>query len=425
MKIIFWILLGIGVLVVLFFGTAVIAGIVEEIKKGKNPADSETEKKYKEKYKNAAALKKYKGEPLSYKLLQLGRDALKEGDLETAREYLEDSRVITDSTNVRLALVACYAAGGDREQAINLLNENPGDCGKVDTCFAALLLHQTDRPVETLVKGRALAKEGGINGDLYRAASAQVAQDVLESYDAMVREARERAEAGDPAGAADFYKALYYTVSDAAGKEVQPKYQETLTELAMQTAICCCEAGKYDDAKIYADWRKNTHRHPLYKCVKMLAVTHGGARTIKSEFSCVDLDRGIPVAERAVREGIPGAEQVRKMLKAAIDEAIASEAVEASWYLEELAFEEAHGMSREEYKQRQKEAAEEAAKEQARAERADRLRKKVELAEREADIRSGGRGYSMEEKLIGGEISYSDYETYSEAKEKYIKKKSQ
>ncbi len=415
-----WILLGVLAIVVLFFGSAFIAGVVEEIKKGKKTADQE--QPIKEKYKNSDIQKKYRGEPLSYKLLQLGRDALKEGDLEAAREYLEDSRAITDSTNVRLALVVCYAAAGDREQAVTLLNENSGDCGKADTCFAALLLHQTDRPVETLVKGRALAKEhGNINEDLYRAVSAQLARDVLESYDETVQEARELAEAGDPAGAAEFYRALFYTVKDAAEREDRSRYQETLIELSVQLAICYCETGRYDDAKIYVKWESGADRHPLYRCVLMLAKTCGGNRAVKSGFDFLDLEGGMPVAEKAIRDGVCGAERVRTMLKSASKRALADEAAEASEYLAELAFEETHGMSREEYNQRQKEAAEE----QARAKREQKLRKKIEQAERDIDRLSGGSGSSMEERLVRGDISYSDHEFYSEAKEKYIKKKSQ
>ena len=45
------------------------------------------------------------------------------------------------------------------------------------------------------------------------------------------------------------------------------------------------------------------------------------------------------------------------------------------------------------------------------------------MAERDADLFSGGSGYSMEEKLARGELSYSDHDIYAEVKEKYIQKK--
>lgn len=415
---------------------AAVYGIVSAVfGKGKTKKDPEEEKrqiqqKIEEKYKDVAVLKKYKDGSLRQDLLRLGKEALKNGELEAAREYLEDCRALADIDDVRLALAEYYAAAGDRKKASELLN-NEMECSfpEASAFFLAVVLHLTDQPEEALKKGKEHALKHtqpgqGMSEDTYQlfcAAKEQLVKDALASCGARLQEAQQLARKGDPAGAADICKGLYDVITEYAEKKDLPKHREILTELAWQTAVYCCGARtyqQYEVAEAYLNKEKGCSRYPTYYYIHMLAKTRGGVSGFEDTtflYKALYTD-----VERAIREGLPGAEQVKERLSKTYLRAIEIGLDNARFALEQIeaeeAFEEAHGMSREEYRQRQKEAAEE----QARAERADRLRKKIELAEQDADLLAGGGGYSMEEKLARGELSYSDHDIYAEVKEKYI-----
>lgn len=415
--------LGLGLLVFIVLGILGAKEIDEENAKTIGP--------YEKKYKDRNVLGEYTLETLYQELARLGKEALRQGDWKAAREYLEDSLALKDIESTQVLMMECYAVAGEREKAAAILErEMKYQYPDEKILFRGIALGLADAPLTVLEKGRAAAKRHGyIKDDVYEelcAAQKRLAQDALASYGDTLQQAQQLAREGDPAGAAALCRGAYDMIADHIEKSDRPKYQPALTELAWQMAVYCCATDAYQQyelAETYLNKEKDCTRYPTYYYIHMLAKTRGGVSGFddphflyKAAYEYVD---------QAIREGLPGAKKVEERLQKTALRSAEIEADNALFEVEQMeaeeAFEEAHGMSREEYAERQKELAEE----RARAKREQKLREKFEWEERYHDLLSGGSGHSMEEKVIRGEISYSDHERYREAKEKYIKKKSE
>lgn len=417
-----------------FLVLAIIVGIVMAIF-GKKPDPEEVKrkeaeeaerrriaKKYEDTYENLHISDKAYYSALYSMLLKRGKESLHAGNLEKALEYLEDCRTINNLPDVKLAFAEYYATIGDRKNASELLKEATSNYN-ADSHFMAILLHMTDDPVGEFEKGKEIMQQYDRMAELLQPAQKQMVQDTLDGYAATVQKASEVASTGNYAEAAQICRSAYDVLVNYTEKGERAGFREKLTELAWMIAVNCCATDEYQQyvvAKEYLDKEDCSH-YPTYYYIYMLAKTCGG----KSGFDDPDylFKAFFTHVERAIREGLPNAEQVKARLDKTFSRSIEIGLDNALYALEQIeaeeAFEEEHGMSREEYEVRQQERREKEEK----TKREQKLRAEFEWAEGYWDLMTGGTGRDVEQMRTEGAVSFADYALYNAAKEKYIKKK--
>lgn len=362
---------------------------------------------------------------LPEKLLRLGRKALQEGTLDKAREYLEAS----GKMNFREAgpdLIRCYHALGMRYKAKELVEQlmfkGEVEEKNYEAGLLAITLGLTDdvermlRLVKIMAGSDPAGKRRGSKqlwdeaNELCNQAAQRKNQEKLskelDECDLGLQKARAQEKAGNLARAVEICSGTMKNVADDCRDDLKDK----LAELAWMAAQLSYRQKKYNDTVKYLNM-EDCSRYPSEYYLRVLAQTWDG-----TSLSYAYMNEAEEAVKRAVQEGIPGAREMQvKLRETAIDllgRLIRAEQGNLADMEAEERFEAEHGISREEYAERQRRNA----AEKARSEQKVRRQRDIELAEREYDLSIGGDGSTMDEKVLTGKISSADYYRYKAKK---------
>lgn len=366
------------------------------------------------------------------KLHQAGRQAMLEGSLTKAREYLEASGDL-DIVKVGPDLIRCYHAMGNLSAAKALVKRlffGKSEERNYEAGVLAITLGLDSDParIMRLLKDHfsySPDQKSQIPQQLWEQAEALTEQCVLQEYQKKLRQETEYCDtrlqkAQKLMQEGNFAAAI--KVCDEALKYVTDDCRDTLknklVNLAWIAANCAYQQKYYETTLKYLDM-EDCSCYPTEYYLRVRAKTHDG---LQGSYDEDGREQETDAACRAANAGLPGAEEFkRELLNTHIKILDALIHVEKQ-KIADIEFEEEYGMSREEYAnlaERQRQIA--AKQTRAKAEALQDTWKQLELdaAERYYDVRSGGDGLTMEEKFQRGKIDRADYYRHKAARDKH------